>query len=125
MEVFCVFPEVSAATGAALVVTSSFVSDAAVFPDPVWLEQPDNSPAAMIAAIQKETALFLMIVLQILCKIYSESGHPFTAPENIPLISCFCPKINMEIDGMIIITTPAIIMDMDWESTLSNIPIPI
>ena len=51
--------------------------------------------------------------------------QPLTAPENIPLISCFCPTIKMEMDGMMIITTPAIIRVMDCESTLSSILIPI
>ena len=51
--------------------------------------------------------------------------QPLTAPENIPLISCFCPMIKIEMDGMMIMTTPAIIRVMDWESTLSSILIPI
>ena len=51
--------------------------------------------------------------------------QPLTAPENIPLINCFCPMIKMEMDGMMIITTPAIIRVMDCESTLSSILIPI
>ena len=51
--------------------------------------------------------------------------QPLTAPENIPLISCFCPIMKIEMDGMMIITTPAIIKVMDCESTLSSILIPI
>lgn len=57
--------------------------------------------------------------------LYSEPGQPLTAPENIPLISCLCPAMKTEIDGTIIMTTPAIIMEMDCESTLSSIPMPI
>ena len=33
--------------------------------------------------------------------------------------------MKIEIDGMMIITTPAIIRVMDWESTLSSMLIPI
>ena len=43
----------------------------------------------------------------------------------MPRISCFCPNIKMEMDGRIIITTPAIIKVMDWASTLFNMLIPI
>jgi len=44
---------------------------------------------------------------------YNLCCYPFTAPLNIPRISCFCPTMKMEMEGRMISTTPAIIIVMD------------
>ena len=82
-----------------------------------------NTVAAVnnTASLRFITYLFLFMLFVFVFSI----SQPFTAPENIPRISCFCPAMNMEMDGRIISTTPAIINVIDWESTLSSIPIPI
>ena len=44
-----------------------------------------------------------------------------TAPENIPLIKAFWPTIKMEMDGIIIITTPASIRVIDCASKFEDV----
>ena len=85
----------------------SSVLPSVLFSVSVVLFPPHPARVPIIIVPAKITEIiFFFILFPFLCQ-------PFTAPANIPRISCFCPTIKIDIEGIITITTPAIISVID------------